>query len=676
MPIAAAALIAGACRGTDVTGLPTLTHLTVTVDTVRGPTMIGAPPTLTVQCTVDLKGKFESPDPQVHAAAWLHARRLIYIGGTRVDSVDIAAPTVSATWGGPIGNSTTMSSSWTVSAAAPFSAAFVFTYLIQGRGTGAARVEFTCGEPWSNAPKPQITAFSVTPTSGDVEPGDTIRVNYSATSPIDFWSSSVVLSGACDFETAFDERGKRSLSRTAIVLVPPACRPGETVSVSVLVTNLAGASDTARAASGPRVIDVTPPTASVSFFSPHSGSPIPTIGTRTWFSDDSIFAYVQGRDNQSVTRLFWEVQPAGFIDSIVVPTPAASYASLVTIRLQRAWVGRQALRFYVRDAAGHVSDTIGVPAAPDSLRIYPDTSYPAVTQSLSGTVNAVAIDAVREALYVLQPSQGRVVVLSLATLAPTDTIAIGGFATDLDLSAGGDSLVLALSYTGALGIVDLQAVDPVMTTLPMPGLDPSFTERPAQLRVAANGKAIVTTSGSASYKVWEVNLGTGASRVRTDAGQNGVFGVGSVGRAPNHGSVVLQGDANSFQRYEAASDTFGPRANGLPARLLPSLDSAGTRVALRTNVYNGALSLVRQVDIPDGGFSPGPSVLSVDGTILYYAIARRSILLADAGGGGLLARVRLAALPSQLYVSDDGRWLVAIEASPAAATVSVLRIRP
>lgn len=679
VPIAAAALIAGACGGKDATGLPTTTRLTVTVDTVRGPTMIGAPPTLTVECAVALRGLFESPDAEVHGAQWLQATRLIYIGGTRVDSVDFAAPTVSARWGGPIVKTALMSSTWTVSAAAPFSGAFVFAYLIEGRGAGAARVGFSCGTPWPGAPKPGITAFSVTPSSGDVEPGDTLQVSYSATSPIDFWSSRVVLSGACDLETGFDERGKTSLSRTVIILLPPACRPGERVAVDVMVTNLAGASDTAQAAPGPRVIDVTPPTATVSFFSPHTGNSIPTIGTRTWFSDDSIFAYVQGRDNQSITRLYWEVQPAGLIDSIVVPTPVASYASLVTITLQRAWVGRQALRFYVRDAAGHLSDTLRVPDAPDSLRVYPDTSFPEVTRSLTGTVNAVAIDEVREALYVLQPSQGRVVVLSLATLAPTDTIALGGFATDLDLSAGGDSLVIALSDTGALGIVDLQAADPVMTTLPMTGLDPSFTERPTQLRVAANGKAIVTASGSsaASHKVWEVNLGTGASRVRTDAGQNGVFGIGIVGRAPNHSTVVLQGDANSFQRYEAASDTFGPRADGLPIRLLPSLDSAGTRVALRTNIYDGTLSLIRQVEVPDGGFAPGPSVLSVHGSILYYAIARRSVLLADAAGGGLLARARLGgAAPSQLHVSDDGRWLVAIEASPTGAAVSVLKIRP
>lgn len=673
--IAAATLIVGACDSTDVTNLPTVTRLTVTLDSVHGPTISGAPPTQTVQCSLDLHARFESPDDQPREAQWQQATRLIYIGGTRVDSMDISPLTVSATWGGTMSKGAFRSSTWNVSWTAPFTGAFVFYYLVPGKGAGSARVQFTCGTPLPGAVPPTITAFSFTPSTGDVEPGDSLHVSYAATSSIELWNSSIVLSGACDGEVTFDERGKKSLNRTEIVVLPAACRPGQTVSVGVVVTNLTFASDTAQAPSGPRVVDGTPPTVSVSFFSPFNHSPIPTIGTRTWFTDDTLFAYVEGRDNQSVTRLFWEVQPAGFIDSIVVPAGFASYAGLVTIRPQRAWAGtRQVLRFYVRDAAGHLSDTVRSPAAPDSLRIYPDTSYPAVTASLDQTVRAVVIDDARGVLYVLQgsQSQGRVLTMSLATLAITDTITTG-FATDLDLSAGGDSLVLALGYASALGIIDLRAADPVMTTLPMPGLD-SATERPSQLRVAANGKAIVlaTGSGAASYNVWEVNLGTGASSVRADAGNGGNFGLGSVGRSPEGGAVVLQGDADRFQRYDASSDAFGPRMTATPARLLPSLDSAGRRVVVRTNVYDSSLAFVRAVDIPDGGFPVPSSVISTDGAILFYAIGNRHIIEADPDGGAILRRAPVAVIPSQLYVSRSGNWLVAVEAMTFSAVIAVL----
>jgi hypothetical protein len=482
-----------------------------------------------------------------------------------------------------------------------------------------------------------------------------------------------VLSGACDVEAAFREPSASTLSRTATVILPPSCLPGETVTVDVEVMNLAGATGTRRASTGPVIVDVTPPVATVTFFSHHDGSPRSTPSTTTYFTDDSIFVSIRGQDNQAVTRLLWEVQPAGVRDSIVVPIATSSYSDLIVLRIQRDWVGRQKLMFYVRDGAGHTSDTLFVPS--DSLRIYPDTVYPDVMASLSGVVYAVAIDDARDALYALQAAQGRILVLSLATLAVTDTIPIGGFATDLDVSAGGDSLVIALSYTRALGIVDLRAAEPVMTPLAMPGLDDGAVQRPARLRVAANGKALVAVTGStaASFTVWEVDLGTGSSAVRSDAGVSGVFGFGVVGRSPNHGTIVLQGDAERFQRYDAASNAFSARATGTPFRLLPSLDSTASRVALRANLYDGALAFVRQADVPDG-YTAGPSVLSVDGALLYYGVGTRHIIHADASTGQLLTRAPLAVVPTELFVSRDGRRLVAVESSVTGSAVAVLAL--
>lgn len=668
-----AALVAAGCSS-DATGLPA-TQLTVVVRAVHGPEFLGAPPGLTVQCMVDLRATFQAGEGGVgEEAVWLHANRLIYIDGIRVDSTTIQAPTVRTAWGAPtISMFGPQFSTWTVSAAAPFTAAFVYVFELAGRGTRVTRVEFVCGTPWPSGGPPVVTALSVTPASGDMESGDTLRVAYTATSTLDIWSSRVVLSGACDVQTEFREPPTSPLSRTAIVVLPPACRPGETVTVDVEVMNLAGVTGTRRASTGPVIVDVTPPVATVTFFSHHDGSPTSTPSTTTYFTDDSIFVSIRGQDNQAVTRLLWEVRPSGVRDSIVVPIATSNYSDLVVLRIQRDWIGRQKLLFYVRDGAGHTSDTLFVPS--DSLRIYPDTAYPEVTTSLSGVVSAVAIDNARDALYALQAGQGRILVLSLATLAVTDTIPIGGFATDLDLSAGGDSLVIALTYTRALGIVDLRAADPIMTQLPMPALDDGLGQRPARLRVAANGKAILVVTGSplAAYTLWEVDLGTGMSRLRTDAGEGGVVGVGVVARSPSHGTIVLQGDADRFQRYDAAGDAFSARATATPFRLLPSLDSAASRVALRTNLYDGTLAFVRQVEVPDG-FTAGPSVLSVDGAVLYYGVGTRHIIHANGATGGLLTRAPLAVAPTELYVSGDGRRLVAVGSTATTSAIAVLSL--
>jgi len=145
LPIVAATLIVGACVSTDVTNLPTKTELTVRLDSVHGPTITGSPPTQTVQCSLDLRARFVSPDDQILVAQWLQATRLIYIGGTRVDSMDYNAPTVSAAWGGSLDKGASRGSTWTVSWTAPFTGAFVFAYLVPGKGAGAARVQYACG---------------------------------------------------------------------------------------------------------------------------------------------------------------------------------------------------------------------------------------------------------------------------------------------------------------------------------------------------------------------------------------------------------------------------------------------------------------------------------------------------------------------------------------------------
>jgi hypothetical protein len=106
-------------------------------------------------------------------------------------------------------------------------------------------------------------------------------------------------------------------------------------------------------------------------------------------------------------------------------------------------------------------------------------------------------------------------------------------------------------------------------------LDTTINQRPMEVVVAANGKAFLPLEGSApsAYTLREVDLTTGAQRIRTDAGNKGWVGGVALARSFDHSTLVMNGTV-SFQRYDAATDTFGPALTP-PNYFGPTVDGTG-----------------------------------------------------------------------------------------------------
>src|SRR4029077_12597800 len=184
---------------------------------------------------------------------------------------------------------------------------------------------------------------------------------------------------------------------------------------------------------------------------------------------------------------------------------------------------------------GLTSDTLTTPL--DTIHVYPTITRPTPWATVDGEIRDVAIDQGRGAIYLLKSNQWRIAVMSAATRVVTSSIPMPGYPVDLDLTAGGVSLIVSLSNQRALGIIDLRQAPLAATLLPLSILDTTtLDQRPWHLRVAANGKMFVALQGSApsAYSLVEVDLGTGVQRLRADAGDNGNVAGGIIERSHDH----------------------------------------------------------------------------------------------------------------------------------------------
>jgi hypothetical protein len=259
----------------------------------------------------------------------------------------------------------------------------------------------------------------------------------------------------------------------------------------------------------------------------------------------------------------------------------------------------------------------------------------------------------------------------------TGTVALPPGPAGLDVTAGGDSLLVAFPYQRALGIIDLRHSPLAVTLLPisLSVLDTTIDQRPWSVTVAANGKALVPLQGSSlsAYTLLEVDLGTGVQRLRTDAGDGGNIGGASLARSADHSTVVLSSGPALFQRYAASGDTFGPRRS--VARIGSfSVDATGQHVALGLDVYDGALGFLRTMHSPFAGGIP--TVFSGDGQYLYQGAVSYGIVRSRVSDGAMIDRSLSPVLPDFVRVSRDGTMLVIVNSNCCGTShVAVMDMR-
>jgi hypothetical protein len=670
-----AALVALSACGGEGTGPSSSLNVVVSVSSLRGPAVTQlADGTPRIDCAFDLTAVASGTG----TGTWLDGSFIVYVGkdkATPVDSSLISREEIRQSWNkSTIGGGETQHSTWTLSAGIPFTADLVFTYQASASAeVKSTKMRIACSPPVAaDAPAPAITALTIVPPSGKLPVGAPLTVSYTASAAAGLWLTAVHVSGPCEVWQYLTERFAPTSTHSLSLKLPIECKLGVPITVGIGAVDAAVQSTVRSEPLSLVLADEEPPRVSPIFFGPLGNAS--SVASGDYFAGDSISMSMGATDNYALAALIWEVLPFGAKDSVVV---SGQGVGNLKIPLRPEWTGNIQLRLYARDAMGLTSNVVTTPA--DSLRVRPTVQRPTRVATLAGQFTEFVIDQRRGLLY-LQPFAPRVTVVSLATLQITNTIPLPGTALDLDLTPSGDTLLVAMSGQRSLAIVDLRQPVLASTTLPLDQLDQSLGQYATQVRSLANGHAMLGIVGNApsASTLLDVNLGTGAQRLRPDAAVNGLTGEVHMGRSADGGVLIVGESApRCVRRYVTATDAFGDCAAVRSYFWYPTVDSTGQRFALDTDVYDASMTL-----LPKSGpiFAPGGvaySLLSPDGQSLFKMLTIPGILRFDATTGMVLDKTPMPPLmlltPPRL--SADGKTMVLLERGNSATRIAVIDLR-
>jgi len=653
-----------ACSGDNAVGPGTL-RVTVALQELNGPDVSYAGPgpgDQLVQCDLTLRAAAVGSG----RVTWSGATLLFFAGPDRrsaLDTIQIAQTEIQQAWGGPdIGAGEAPQSRWMVSASIPFSATLLFHYRTTSGGQQSARVSFDCGPPIPSFPTlPRLDLKTITPSGGDIDVNGQIAVQYAAESDYGLWTNGVRLTGPCVAEQTIAELLVRQVERTVSLAIPASCGVGASLALEVVATDAALQTRTVRPLDHWRIVDHTPP----QVYADH----LPAASAYV-FAGDTVRPFIAATDNQSVQFIIWEIRPGGVRDSI-----AGAGGRYVDIPIKPEWSGtRIQFRVFARDAAGLVSDTLVAPSG--GVPIYPTSTAAVRSTAINDDVAGVEFDSPRNALYFLQWQNAAAIgVFSLTSMTLTETIPLQTLPFDMDMSVSGDSLLLVLPYSKALGIIDLGQATKSVSLVPLRSLDTLPTLSAGSVRVGANGKAYVRLDGPAPGAARRVEVDVSTQTERWVAGPADLSGA-RFERSFDRSALLFSQGSSLLLRYDMASGGFTP-IHSTPSGYGPlRVDATGNRVTLGLDVFDGNLDFLRRVAGIYGGEAIPGAALSRDGNYLYQALGYRGVGRARTSDGTVVDRFRIPFSASGfLKVSPDGNWLIVIDSFLNTAQIALIDLR-
>lgn len=619
------------------------------------------------ECDVDLRAAISGEGTLV----WQGGSVKWFIGANRsapADEQTLSATEVRDSWDGTAAPGSTVYALWTVWASLPFEIEMTFHYLKQGESQPKpATVRVTCGPPLPAPlpPGPTISAF--TAPQQTFEPGDTVRAEYAASSGAGLWVTRLMAEGAMQASWNHYEARQTSVSRLLAVPFLRGAPTGIATKLTAIAIDPFGQSAEATANVLP-LSDQTPPVIRTFEHRRSIGSGYSSDLSGKYFLGDTVVFYVMAEDNGLTHSVVWEIMPGGERDSLfLVPYPTALVD--VKIPVRPSWEGGTDVYFtvWIRDAAGNISEPRST--QPGAFRFYPSFDRPRMSANLDSEIGQVLPDTVRGVLYALQPNRSRVAVLSLADLSTTAMIALPAAPSAMDMTRGGDSLLVVIPSLRALSVVDLRQSPPEVTQLPLAMPDTATWQTPARVSTTSRGTAIVTfpSGGSTNWLPLEIDLANGQQRFRDDATGSGLSV--ALGRSGDR-SLLLLSSATCIRLYDAPTDTF---AECHPSDLLgpASVDIPGDRFVLNERVYDAGFNRIGTIESPVG--TPGIAALTPNGEHVYHSYPFIGLVRSRASDGAIVDRTTSAALyPESPQVTADGRRLIYVGGHGFAWAVNVV----
>ena len=296
-----------------------------------------------------------------------------------------------------------------------------------------------------------------------------------------------------------------------------------------------------------------------------------------------------------------------------------------------------------------------------------DTSIKEGTVTHGALVRDVAYDSRRNTLYLSQPTLNRIAVLRLSSLSFDTPISTVPYTpSGIDLSLSGDSLVASLQgvvvigmdHTSKLGFLRLTGGGSTFSLedIPSHGFPPDY------LRVASNGKAVMTVfeGGTGEVITYQINTRTGVLRNDVSATRNT-----PIARSGDRSHLLLLHDNSCCPEtavlYDPAQDSF---STALPTvsefgRTI-SADRTGAVYLIGNTLFSSALAQVRTLAPP--GYSDGATAITPDGKTAFMATGTGALAVSTSDGS-ITGTYAMGTVPTRIFVLDDGRAAVFISAT-------------
>jgi hypothetical protein len=399
--------------------------------------------------------------------------------------------------------------------------------------------------------------------------------------------------------------------------------------------------------------DVTPPVA--------SGTRAGPFGDTAVVVSDTLTIVVHATDNKRLAWVGYALgSPVVVQDSTAVTGRTADATLKTPIPLLAS--GQMAVKVFARDSAGYRRESTLEP-----ISIVPGTRRSMYVLTLPAPVSDVAVNFKYGVVYLTYYGRPEIGVIDLARKVFAPSITTTFQPRKLDVSAGGDSLIVSVDGQPALAMLRVTTQPPATTIV---RVDSNYLaggwEAADNVRAMGNGKVLVTLKprdgqNSSSPRIVDYDLATGLSRQRIMSDE-----VQWLARSWDRTMLATATGSSTpvaAQLYTAATDTFTDRQFiSIPVWLYgASADSLGTRYLFANALFDGALNALRS--FTDAEFQQGGgTVLSPDGATAYLG-TWGGFLVVRTSDGGVLERSRLPFWPSQLAITADGGTLIAVGGS-------------
>jgi hypothetical protein len=514
----------------------------------------------------------------------------------------------------------------------PFALQMELRYGVVGKQAeqSATTERANCGIPQGTpGPVPDVSELTIDP-SGEVEPGDTLRITWTSTGSPSVWETGVEVTGAFTAFRLVPGEGQSSLTHTALVVVPRTAVLGETVQVRVYAID-----PWARvAASIPSltqpVVDRTPPTVYSMSTTPLNDL-YPPVLKGQYGVVDTMHIYSSADDNHELAYMVYEFGPQGVRDSV-------SLRNGGSIPMRPQMVGATEFRAHFMDGSGNRSREFA--AAPGAVRVYPVRNAAMRSVEIPQWAEAVVVDPVRKRLYTVVVNRQELRVYSLETMALERTVPLPFSATDLELTADADSLLVSSRSFARVLAMDVNAtvappVRPLQDVTHIHGIQIASTGRAIALALMTGGENAVL----------ELDLGTGAQRVVVPR-VTVPFPSAGVARSRDRRAMLLGAGCT----FNVLTEQVGT-CRTLPTDGIGTMggSATGDRWGHTWTVFDGALQPVLQLDNSPQHYMIG--IVPAAGGETYVA-HRRGVVRVRADGAVV---ERLATPPlGFLRLSDDG----------------------